>query len=234
MGKGATVATGAGAAAINAGISLAPGSRRRTRLLAALVLSSWAAWLPAQESSGISPDGRLAFQAYTPAEVEQGKPPFGIVEAGSGKLVWRAPDELGDASRPEESIHWSPDSRRFALTTRIGTRRKAAFFFGLEDGWFQPLPWQQAGRLETLAHRAIEKQKTAAGFTSEGGNGRVLLDDITVQGWIDPKTVAIQRRIEAHFEEGERNETFEAAISAVLKWKKGGFILEKAVVESSP
>jgi hypothetical protein len=228
------VAIGAEAAAISAAIRLASGGLRRTCRQAALVLVLSAAWLPAQESHGLSPDGRLAFHAYSPDEVERGSPPFGVVETGSRKLVWRAPDELGDASRPEESLHWAPDSRRFALTTRIGTRRMATFFFGLKDGAFQSLPWNQAGRLEALAHRAVTKQKNAAGFTGASGNGRVLLDDITVERWIDPDTVSIRRRIETHFEEEEKHATFEVSVVAVLKWKKGEFVIEKAGVEKSP
>ena len=58
----------------------------------------------APEPSRVSPDGRFEFVTFSVEENNAGKPPFGIMERATRPLVWSPPDDLGDASRPEEWV----------------------------------------------------------------------------------------------------------------------------------
>jgi hypothetical protein len=142
----------------------------------------------------LSPDGRFEFIPFSAEEADAGKPPFGIVEKATGKLIWSAPDDLGDATRPEETILWSPDSKRFALTSRVGTRHLACFLFGWQDTTFVTLPWN-SGKLEELADLLVGADAKQQGLAKDGGWGQTITDDTLPVRWVDNDSLIMTRTI---------------------------------------
>lgn len=145
------------------------------------------------EPQAVSPDGRFEFVPFSVEENNAGKPPFGIIEKATGKLIWSAPGDFGDASRPEEWVLWSPDSKRFALVTRVSTRRLGAFFFGLDGQTFVPMPWKDAGRLEALADAQIRAAAKKEGYTKKASYGQIISDDTLPVRWTGTDSIIVTR-----------------------------------------
>jgi hypothetical protein len=171
----------------------------------------------APEPSLTSPDGRFEFKAFTDAEANAGKPPFGIVEKITGKLIWSAPDDLGDASRPEETILWSPNSKRFALTSRVGTRHLACFIFGWQDTTFVAIPWD-LGPLEELADLRMAACARADGFTRKASYGRFITDDTRPVRWVDNDSLVATRLIERSIAEGDNEGSVGGMARVLVVW----------------
>ncbi|TLD70676.1 hypothetical protein FEM03_10195 [Phragmitibacter flavus] len=180
------------------------------------------------EPSSVSPDGRFEFVAYSIEENNEGKPPFGIVERASGKLVWFSEEDLGDVSRPEEWVLWSPDSKRFALVTRVSTRRLGTFFYGLEGEGFVSLAWKDAGKLELLADAKVVAAGRRDGFTKKAQWGQIIADDTLPVRWLDVNSVVVVRAMDRIVtEEGKDESTASGTARVILRWdaKTRGFLM---------
>lgn len=167
----------------------------------------------------LSPDGRFEFVTFSVEDNNAGKPPFGIVERVSRRLVWSATDDMGEASRPEAWVLWSPDSNRFALVARVSTRRLATSFFGMEGGSFVALDWKDAGGLESLAQAQVEVSAKQQGFTKNAKLGQVISDDVLPVRWLDAHSVLVTRAMHRSVhEEGKEESTAQGTARAVLRW----------------
>ncbi|MCB1233228.1 MAG: hypothetical protein KDN19_23490, partial [Verrucomicrobiae bacterium] len=166
----------------------------------------------------VSPEGRFEFVRFDPAEVDAGKPPFGIVEKSFGKLIWSAPDELGDPSRPEETILWSSDSKRFALTSRLGTRHLGCFFFGWQESGFAAMPWEDSGQLEELADQQLMAKAKAEGFTENLRFGTTITDDTIPKRWVDSDSIVVVRTIERSIAEGDMESAVGGSARCLIRW----------------
>lgn len=171
----------------------------------------------APEPPHISPDGKFEFVQFTVEEANADKPPFGVKERATGKLIWSAPDDLGDATRPEEVIHWSPDSKRFALVSRVSTRRLGCYLFGWDGQTFSPLTWKDGSRLETLADAKVAAAAKAEGIRHEPGQGRVIMDDTLPERWVDANSLIVTRTMDVSV--GGDEETVVSGVARVLlRW----------------
>lgn len=170
------------------------------------------------EPPRISPDGRFEFVQFTEEEANAGKPPFSILERATGKLVWTPPDEIGDVSRPEEVLYWAPDSKRFALTTRVSTRRLGCFLFSFDGEKFTPLTWNDRGRLETLADAKVDAAAKAEGIRVKPGHGRILRDDTLPESWVDANSLIITREMDVDFNTDEGESVVTGVARVLLRW----------------
>ncbi len=177
----------------------------------------------------LSPDGRFEFVTYSPDEVEAGKPPFGIIEKPAGRLIWSAPEDLGDPTRPEETILWSRDSSRFALTSRIGTRHVGCFFFRWEENSFVSMPWTGSAHLEELADQQVQAAARSEGFTDAAAFGMTLTDDTVPIRWVDPDTIILRRTLERTISEGDDEAVVTGTVRALFRWdtESAAFTLDR-------
>lgn len=177
----------------------------------------------------ISPDGRFEFVPFSADEVDAGKPAFGVLEKATGKLIWSAPDDLGDPERPEETILWSPNSRRFALTSRTGTRHLSCFLFGWKDSTFVPLSWKDSARLEELTDLKMLAEAKRDGFTKNASLGQLIVDDTVPVRWVGTDELVVRRTIGRTLAEGEKHGAFEGTARVLLRWnaKIGTFAISR-------
>lgn len=201
-----------------------------TFLLAAHCLVSG---LPAQDKRNpmlVSPDGRFAFHAYSSEEADSGKTPnFGIIERASGKLISDPKEELGDAFRPEETILWSPDSRSYALTSRVGTRHLDTFLYRWDGQTFRRAKRLGGSQLEKTAGQRITVEIRAKGYPKDTARGRTIAGDCLPERWLDPRRL-VMRRVE------EMTVSGEARASVVWDEKSRAYTINKMlpVAESWP
>lgn len=188
----------------------------------------------------ISPDGRFVFHAYSSEEVDSGKTPnFGIIERASGKLVSDPKEELGDAFRPEESILWAPDSRSYALTTRVGTRHLATFLYRWDGKAFHRATWEGDARLEEAADQRVATEMQSQGYSKDARRGRTIAGDSLAERWIDPRRLVMKRVEECVVSDSDDEEdTVSGEARALVRWdaKAAAYTIEKMlpVAESWP
>ncbi len=143
-------------------------------------------------AEGESPDGRFRFEAFSSEEVDSGRrPAFGIIEVSTGNLVSDPAEPLGDASRPEETILWAPDSLSYALTSRVGTRHLDSFLYRWDGKAFVRATWEGAGRIEALADDSLEADIAAQGLPKSAGLGQCLRGDDLPERWLDPSRLIL-------------------------------------------
>jgi len=171
------------------------------------------------EPSLLSPDGRFVFEAFSPGEVEAGKRPnFGIIERASGKLVSDPQEPLGDASRPGESILWAPDSRSYALTSRVGTRHLDTFLYRWNGKAFVRATWEEDGTLESRADAEVVAMMRRLGFTDEARRGQTIAGDGLAERWLDPHRLILTDVQECLAGEGDREEVVNGMARAIVRW----------------
>lgn len=197
-------------------------------LFAALPIAA----MQAQEESDfspLSPDGRFSFVAFSSDEVSAGKPAFGIIEQSSGELVSDPAEELGDPSRPEETILWSPDSLRYALTTRVGTRHLDTYLYGWDGKAFRKLKWEGNGELESSADAQVAAEMKRLGFTDAASRGQTIAGDALAERWIDPDRLVLTRVEEVTIGEGDKHEVVGGVARAMVRWdeEKQAFTIER-------
>lgn len=204
---------------------------------------SFTAGLSAQDESDpelISPDGRFVFHAYSSEDADSGKTPaFGIIERASGKLVSDPKEELGDAFRPEESILWAPDSRAYALTTRVGTRHLDTFLYRWDGKAFRRAKWEGGASLEAAADQRVTEVIRARGSSKDARRGRTIAGDSLAERWIDPRRLVMSRVEECVVGDGDDEEdTVSGEARALVVWneKEGAYEIDKMlpVAESWP
>lgn len=167
----------------------------------------------------LSPDGRFRFEAFSVEDNDAGRrPAFGIVETSSGRLVSDPDEELGDAFRPSETIHWAPDSLSYALTSRVGTRHLDTFFYRWNGTAFERATWEGAGQLEIWADEEVRKDANTQGLPENAGLGQCLYGDDLVERWLAPSRV-ILTCVEEYLIVGDDSETTASASSrAIVRW----------------
>lgn len=172
----------------------------------------------------LSPDGRFRFEAFSEEEVEAGRrPAFGIVETASGRLVSDPGEELGDASRPEETLLWAPDSLSYALTTRVGTRHLDTYLYRWDGKAFVRAKWEGGGQLEAWADDSRP---------SNGGLGQCLRGDRLAERWLDGSRLILRAVYE--YESGDA--TVAGSARALVKWDPdaAGYVIQRRLPLPNP
>lgn len=164
-----------------------------------------------------SPDGRFVMLAFEPEQVEDGsRPPFGIVESTTGNLVWSPPGEHGDAARPEETACWSPDSKRVAYSTRVGSRYLSTFLVEQSGGIFADVAWEGAAELENICDERILAAAREAGFGSAATLGQNVGAETRPLRWSGPETLVIHREGTSTVVEGQNSAAFSATVTVLV------------------
>lgn len=189
------------------------------------------------DPSHYSPDGRFLFVAFSSEEVDSGKrPAFGIVETATGDLVSDPGENLGDASRPEETILWAPDSLSYALTSRVGTRHLDTFLYRWDGKAFVRARWEGAGRIEALADLKMEKDKARLGVPSDTGLGQCLRGDDLAERWLDPERLILGCVEEYHVAHGDRGGVVRGDARALVRWDEASeaYVIERELHAPDP
>jgi hypothetical protein len=167
----------------------------------------------------LSPDGRFRFEAFTAADYDAGKKPaFGIVETATGKLVSDPQEDLGDPSRPEETILWAPDSRSYALSSRVGTRHLDTFLYRWDGTSFVRAKWEGDGALETSADRVMAEDTKALGLPADSGLGQCIRGDDLAERWLDPSRLILTCILEYSVGTGDRGGIARGESRAIVRW----------------
>ncbi|MCB1086011.1 MAG: hypothetical protein KDM63_03125 [Verrucomicrobiae bacterium] len=173
------------------------------------------------DPSLISPDGRFVFHAFSVDEANAGKPAFGILERESGRLVSDPEEDLGDVSRPEETILWAPDSEAFALTTRVGTRHLDTFLYRWNGTAFRRAKWTGGTLLEELADGRVATLLTSLPDPGKVRRGMTLAGDLLPERWLDPERLVLKRVEEFVVSRGDQEEgDAKAEARAIARWDK--------------
>ncbi len=171
----------------------------------------------------LSPDGRFRLEHFPSEEVAAGKrPAFGIIETATGKLVSDPREDLGDPDRPEETILWAPDSRAYALTTRVGTRHLDTFLYRWDGTSFVRAKWEGDGTIEGWADEAVEAAMRDLGFSDAAHRGRILAGDGLAERWLGPDRLILTDIQECLVTEGDREETVSGTARAIVRWDEAG------------
>lgn len=190
----------------------------------------------AADPSHLSPNGRFTFRAFTTEEVRRGMPAFGILENHTGALVSDPDESFGDASRPEETILWAPDSMRYALTTRVGTRHLDTLFYAWDGRSFRRLNWEGNAALEARVDERMRAEKVREGFSADLGLGQVLAGDSLPERWLDPWRLVLKRTEERIASENGNEAVLSTEARAILRWVPGisGFEIERELPSVPP
>lgn len=171
------------------------------------------------ESAHVSPDGRFRFEAFSVEDYDAGKrPAFGIIEVSTGKLVSDPNEELGDPSRPEETISWAPDSLAYALTSRVGTRHLDTFLYRWDGTSFVRAQWEGDGALESAADRVMDQDIIALGLPSESTLGQCIRGDDLVERWLSPSRLILTCILEYSAGTEERSAIARGESRAIVTW----------------
>lgn len=170
------------------------------------------------ELGTISPDGKFKVVRHSLTEVDAGKPVYTVIEAASGKVLWSAPDSFADAARPEDKILWSPDSKHFAMGTRVSIRRISLFIFGWDGKTFVE-QWAESAKLEDLADAKALKELQKAEGTKDAELGRCLSDQSIPERWVNDSSLVVTREVEhIGFAKGEEAGTTAGLARVLLRW----------------
>lgn len=171
------------------------------------------------DRNNLSPDGRFRFEAFSSEDYDAGKKPaFGIIEVSTGKLVSNPEEDLGDASRPEETILWAPDSFSYALTSRVGTRHLDTFLYRWDGTFFDRAKWEGDGIIEGWADEEVSAAMRGLGFTGEATRGRTIAGDGLAERWLGPDRLILTDVQDCLVGEGDREEAVTGAARAIVKW----------------
>ncbi len=176
----------------------------------------------------LSPDGRFLFQSYSSNEVVAGKPAFGIIERANGKLVSDPGEDLGDPSRPEETILWAPDSRGYALTTRVGTRHLATFLYRWDGEIFRRAKWEGEAPLEEWADQQVAAEMKKLGFSENAQRGATIAGDSLAERWLDPRSLVRSRFEGCYVTEADKEEAVSGSARALVRWdeRTSAFVID--------
>ena len=101
----------------------------------------------------------------------------------------------------------------------MSTRRLGTFFFGSDGKTFVPLPWKDAGRLESLADAQVEAAGRKQGFSKSARLGRVISDDVLPVRWMNAETVVVTRAMERSIiEKDKEDSTASGTARVLLRW----------------
>lgn len=171
------------------------------------------------------------------ADVDAGeKPAFGIVEVSTGQLVSDPGEELGDVSRPEETVLWSPDSKAYALTSRVGTRHLGTFLYRWDGKAFVRATWEGGGRLESLADAEMDKDKVTQGLPADAALGRCIRGDDLAERWLDPNRIILTRVQEYLADDEENGAIVTGGSRVIVRWDgaSSSYRIERELAAPAP
>jgi hypothetical protein len=189
------------------------------------------------ERATLSPDGRFRFEAFSAADYDAGKrPAFGIVETATGRLVSNPQEDLGDPTRPEETILWAPDSLSYALTSRVGTRHLDTFLYRWDGTSFVRAKWEGDGTLEESADLEMEKDIAALGLPADSGLGQCIRGDDLAERWLDPSRLVLTCVLEYSVGNEDRGGIARGESRAIVKWDEPSqsYQIERALENAPP
>lgn len=173
------------------------------------------------DERALSPDGRFRFEAFSTEDYDAGRrPAFGIIETATGKLVSNPREELGDPSRPEETILWAPDSLSYALTSRVGTRHLDTFLYRWDGESFVRAAWEDDGVLEKSADLAMESDMIALGLPAESTLGQCIRGDDLAERWLSPSRLIVACILEYSAGTEERSAIARGESRAIVTWNE--------------
>lgn len=189
------------------------------------------------DQHGLSPDGRFRFEAFSTEDYDAGKSPaFGIIETATGKLVSNPREDLGDPSRPEETILWAPDSLSYALTSRVGTRHLDTFLYRWDGTSFVRAKWEGDGIIEGYADQIMEQDILALGLPADTGLGQCIRGDDLAERWLDPSRLILSCILEYSVGNEDRGGIARGESRAIVKWDESSqsYQIEKELAIAPP
>ncbi len=205
-------------------------------MLVAAALHAEPPALSTPANAGIaSPDGKFKVVRHSLNEVDKGKPVYTVVETTSGKVLWSASDDFADPARPEDKILWSPDSKRFAIGTRVSVRRISLFILGWNGKTFVE-QWKESGKLEEMAGAKALEELQKSEEAKDVALGRCVSDESFPERWIDASSLIVTRMIEhVTVAKGEETGATEGLARVLLRWnaKANAFVITREPVPAT-